>query len=120
MFTSTKQFAFEASHQLPDMPPGHQCGRLHGHSYRVEVELASKRLDEHGFVLDYGELKVFEEYLKARYDHRHLNDLMLYPTAEHLAVTRYDWLLFNFPQWPVTAVRVSETAKTWAEFRPDA
>ena len=27
-----REFTFEAAHRLPHVPPGHKCGRLHGHS----------------------------------------------------------------------------------------
>ena len=28
---------FEAAHQLPHVPPGHKCGRLHGHGFGVRI-----------------------------------------------------------------------------------
>ena len=30
-----RRFRFEAAHQLPNVPPGHQCGRMHGHGFEV-------------------------------------------------------------------------------------
>ena len=33
-------FSFEAAHRLPNVPKGHQCGRMHGHSFRVEAGAA--------------------------------------------------------------------------------
>jgi len=32
-----KEFTFEAAHRLPNVPEGHKCARLHGHSFRVEL-----------------------------------------------------------------------------------
>jgi 6-pyruvoyltetrahydropterin/6-carboxytetrahydropterin synthase len=32
-----KKFSFESAHRLPNVPAGHKCGRMHGHSYRVTV-----------------------------------------------------------------------------------
>src|SRR3990172_7768391 len=32
-----KEITFEAAHRLPNLPEGHKCARLHGHSYRVEL-----------------------------------------------------------------------------------
>ena len=32
-----KEFSFEAAHRLPNVPAGHKCARLHGHSFRVEI-----------------------------------------------------------------------------------
>jgi 6-pyruvoyltetrahydropterin/6-carboxytetrahydropterin synthase len=115
MFIITKEFSFEASHQIFGLPEGHQCSRMHGHSYRVEVVIKSPCLDARGFAqVDYGELAPFKAYLDAHFDHRHLNDLIPQPTAERIAEH-----LFKEARkisFFVCAVRVSETAKTWATY----
>ena len=115
MYTISKQFAFSASHQLTGLPDGHPCGRLHGHNYVVELELRSPVLDTRGFVLDYGEMKPFQQYIDEKLDHRHLNDILAQPTAENLAKHLYDvaWSLWHDV---AITVRVSETPKTWATF----
>jgi len=120
MFTISKQFTFSASHQLIGLPDDHQCSRLHGHNYVVEVELQAEALNVHGFVRDYGDLKDLKEWLDATFDHRHLNDYFgdTPSTAENLARTVYAWCAERWPE--TTAVRVSETPKTWAEYRPSA
>ena len=30
-----KSFTLEAAHRLPNVPPGHKCGRMHGHGFEV-------------------------------------------------------------------------------------
>lgn len=118
MHRITKQFGFSASHQLSHLPADHPCARLHGHNYVVEVELAAGELNEHGFVRDYRELDRLKRYIDEQFDHRHLNDVLGHdrPTAEILARHFYDWCRPHFPE--LQAVRVSETQKTWAEYRP--
>lgn len=116
-YTITKQFAFSASHVLDGLPAGHQCARLHGHNYVVEVELAADTLDDRGFVVDYGDLGWFKRLLDDQLDHRHLNDAVaVHPTAELLAQWLFGVLRARHHQ--AAAVRVSETPKTWAEYRP--
>ncbi|CAM5715830.1 hypothetical protein SVIOM74S_09446 [Streptomyces violarus] len=34
-----REFTFEAAHRLPNVPEGHECARLHGHSYKVVVHV---------------------------------------------------------------------------------
>ncbi len=115
MYTIRKQFEFSASHQLSHLPSGHQCSRLHGHNYIVEVELQATELDNNGFVVDYGELKPFKEYIDSTLDHRHLNDVLgFHTTAENIARHLYSWCLSRWPQ--TIAVSVSETPKTWARY----
>ncbi|WSQ13230.1 6-carboxytetrahydropterin synthase [Streptomyces sp. NBC_01231] len=120
MLSITKEFHFSASHQLSGLPPDHQCGRLHGHNYVVMLELSGHPdlLAEVGFVRDYGELGVVKKWLDDTVDHRHLNDLLpeVNPTAEHLAMWIYRTWSADFPE--LTAVRVSETPRTWATYRP--
>ncbi|RMC32042.1 6-carboxytetrahydropterin synthase QueD [Paracoccus alkanivorans] len=117
MFRITKEFHFSASHQLDHLPADHQCARLHGHNYRVVVELAADRLDKNGFVRDYHELKPLKTYIDDSFDHRHLNEVLSGPsTAENIARHFYDWCKARWPE--TSAVKVSETSKTWAEYRP--
>ena len=117
MFTITKSFHFSASHVLDSLPAGHQCARLHGHNYIVELVLQARELDEHGFVVDYTDLNPFKAFLDDQLDHRHLNDVIPGPTsAENIACHLFNWAQARWPQ--VVAVRVSETPKTWAEYRP--
>jgi 6-pyruvoyltetrahydropterin/6-carboxytetrahydropterin synthase len=118
MFTITKQFAFSASHQLAGLETDHPCSRLHGHNYIVEVELKAATLDRRGFVRDYRELEPLKRLIDDEFDHRHLNEVLDHdhPTAEQLALFFYEWAHDRWPE--ITAVRVSETPKTWAEYRP--
>ncbi|MDP0926899.1 6-pyruvoyl tetrahydropterin synthase family protein [Paracoccus onubensis] len=118
MFRISKEFHFSASHQLCQLPPDHQCARLHGHNYIVVVELAAAKLNSFGFVRDYHELAPFRRYLDENFDHRHLNDVLGHDavTAECLARHFFDWCKSRLPE--TVAVRVSETPKTWAEYRP--
>ncbi|MGQ0526449.1 MAG: 6-pyruvoyl trahydropterin synthase family protein [Alphaproteobacteria bacterium] len=118
MYIIAKSYHFSASHILPLLPESHPCSRLHGHNYVVEVELQSKDLDETGFVRDYRELDALKVYIDAHIDHRHLNDLFgdNGTTAECVAKHFYDWCKVRWPE--VTAVKVQETARSWAEYRP--
>ena len=120
MYIIKKEFSFSASHQIHGLTEGHPCARLHGHNYRVEVVLSAEELDSTGFVRDYRELSAFKDYLDDCLDHRHLNDVLGDDcvTAERMAKHFYDWCKEKWPA--VRAVRVSETPKTWAEYRESA
>src|SRR5688500_19899743 len=45
-----KVFTLEAAHRLPNVPDGHKCARLHGHSFRVEIHLKGEIGAESGWV----------------------------------------------------------------------
>jgi 6-pyruvoyltetrahydropterin/6-carboxytetrahydropterin synthase len=123
-YTICKTFRFEAAHQLHGLPEGHQCARMHGHSYRVDLELTElgAELDYPGFVVDFGRLKPFKEWIDKTLDHRVLNEILpVEPTAENLAAWIFSVVEIALPEWisgKVAAVRVHETETSWAEYRP--
>lgn len=115
MYTVSKQFHFSASHILA-LPYDSPCTRLHGHNYTVELVLRSHTLNENGMVVDYNDMKPFQEYIDATLDHRHLNDVLdVSPTAENIAKHLYGVAWQMWHDVAIT-VRVSETPRTWAEF----
>ncbi len=118
MYRIAKDFHFSASHELKGLPEGHPCARLHGHNYLVTVELASETLDEIGFIVDYKELNALKDWIDNTLDHRHLNDVFDHDriTTEWLCKVIYDWCKARWVE--TAAVRISETPKTWAEYRP--
>lgn len=112
MFRISKQYRFSASHQIPGLPKGHQCGRLHGHNYEVWFVLEGD-LNEVGMVRDYGDLHAAKAAVEAL-DHRHLNDFLATPTAEHLALYLFCQAKAPIPE--LVGVRVSESSTSWAEY----
>ena len=118
MYSIAKRFAFSASHTIGGLPSQHPCSRLHGHNYEVEVVLEAEDLDEVGFIRDYRELSALKEFLELTVDHKHLNDVLGHDrtTAEVVSRWLYDWCVTRWPE--VVAVRVCETPRTWAEYRP--
>ena len=112
-----KEFTFEAAHRLPNVPPGHKCARLHGHSFRVEVHVAGAVREPEGWVMDFGDLKTAWQPLDEALDHRYLNDIpgLENPTSEHLA--RWIWQRLA-PTLPgLAAVVVKETCTTGCTYR---
>ena len=115
----TKQFMFSASHQLNGLPNDHPCSRLHGHNYIVELELQSEHLNDIGFVKDYRSLDGFKTYVDEILDHRHLNEVFhpMQTSAENIAKRLFD-VAQEIVGKKIFAVKISETEKTWATYRP--
>jgi 6-pyruvoyltetrahydropterin/6-carboxytetrahydropterin synthase len=86
-----KEFTIEAAHWLPNVPEGHKCRRLHGHSFHIEVHVSGPVDPQFGWVLDFAELKGAFQPVEDRIDHRCLNDVegLENPTSENLA--RWIW-----------------------------
>lgn len=117
MYTIAKQFSFSAAHHLDGLAPDHPCARQHGHNYVVEIVLASRQLNDVGFVVDYGDLRLLANHLDAKFDHQDLNEVFSFQlSAENLARYLFEWCAQRWPQ--TLEVRVSETPKTWASYSP--
>ena len=82
-----KVFQLEAAHRLPNVPAGHKCARLHGHSFRVEVALTGTPDPASGWLVDFGEIEQRVAALRDRLDHHLLNEIdgLAVPTLEILS-----------------------------------
>ena len=112
-----KVFTIEAAHRLPNVPAGHKCARLHGHSFRVEIHVEGE-VDPHaGWVMDFADLKTTFQPLYDQLDHHYLNDIegLDNPTSERLAVWIWERLK---PQLPLLSeVVVHETCTSGCHYR---
>lgn len=94
--TVCRSYTFEAAHHLPQMPEGHRCRRVHGHSWGVEV-LITGSPDDRGIVVDFDLLDLAWAQLHHELDHRDLNEidgLQAMPTCEVVA----RWILVRILQ----------------------
>jgi 6-pyruvoyltetrahydropterin/6-carboxytetrahydropterin synthase len=109
----TKEFRFEAAHKLPKHDG--KCARLHGHSWRGIVYIASNTLVEsgpkEGMVIDYAEIKNYIKPLLENYlDHHYLNETLELksPTSENVAKWIYEKLVqSSLPG--LIAIKIEET-----------
>ena len=107
-----KEFTFEAAHRLPNVRPGHKCGRLHGHSFRVEVHVKGEVGPESGWVLDFADIKAAFKPLLDQLDHDYLNEIegLSNPTSEVLAEWIWSRLKPTLPLLSKVVVRETCTS----------
>jgi 6-pyruvoyltetrahydropterin/6-carboxytetrahydropterin synthase len=112
-----REYTFEAAHRLPNVPYGHKCGRLHGHSYRVAVHVEGPVEPRSGWVMDFGDLKTAFEPVHKQLDHTYLNEIegLDNPTSEALAAWIWEQLIPGLPG--LTAVTVRETCTSGCTYR---
>ena len=107
-----KEFTIEAAHLLPNVPDGHKCKRLHGHSFRIEVHVGGDVDPELGWVMDFAQLKNCFKPVFEQLDHHYLNEIegLENPTSENLA--RWVWLklLSDLPPLPQHVVKETCTS----------
>jgi 6-pyruvoyltetrahydropterin/6-carboxytetrahydropterin synthase len=105
----SKTFHIEAAHRLPNVPAGHKCARLHGHSFIVELHVRGPLDPQLGWVMDFADIKVAFAPVFERLDHHYLNEVpgLENPTSENLA--RWIWAELK-PRLPLLArIVVRET-----------
>ena len=114
-----KVFSIEAAHRLPNVPPEHKCGRLHGHSFGVEVHVRGDIEPNTGWVLDFADVKTAFQPLFDQLDHHYLNEVegLWNPTSENLARWIWERLHPCLPQ--LHTVIVKETCTSGCVYRGD-
>lgn len=113
----SKQFSFEAAHSLPNVPAGHKCGRLHGHSFRVEVTVKGPVDPRTGWLMDFADLKALFKPLEDQLDHRFLNDVPGLENSTSENIARWIWQHLK-PQLPALySITVHETCTSKCTYR---
>lgn len=121
-WTLHTEFKFDAAHLIEGYDG--KCGRLHGHTYKVQVSAASEKLnpseylDTSDMVCDFRELKwAAQGSEKGGLDHGILNDLMeVNPTAERIAEFIFKETRSRIPDGIELHVTVWETDNCWVEY----
>ena len=112
-----RSYRFEAAHFLPQVPPGHKCARMHGHSYQIHVIIEGEVDPVRGWVIDFADIDEHASPLVRRLDHQVLNEIdgLVNPTSELLAVW---WWRELAPRLPgLREIVVSETPTSRCVYR---
>jgi 6-pyruvoyltetrahydropterin/6-carboxytetrahydropterin synthase len=110
-----RRYAFQAAHQLPNVPYGHKCGRMHGHGFEVIIH-ANQDLRGREIGVDYDHIDALWAPIFAELNYACLNDLggLENPTSE--LISSWIWKRLK-PQLPeLSWVTVYETATCGAHF----
>jgi 6-pyruvoyltetrahydropterin/6-carboxytetrahydropterin synthase len=112
-----KIFTLEAAHRLPNVPPGHKCARLHGHSFRIEIRVEGEPGEDTGWIMDFGDIKAAFKPIYDQLDHHYLNDIegLDNPTSERLAIWIWERLKPALPA--LSEIVVHETCTSGCRYR---
>jgi len=114
-----KEFTFEAAHRLPNVPDGHKCGRLHGHSFKAVIYVSGPVGKETGWIIDFAEIKKAFKPLYQQLDHYYLNEIegLENPTSENLAMWIWQRLKPALPS--LSKVVINETCNSGCIYQGD-
>lgn len=87
-----KKFTFDSAHSLPNVPDGHKCKNVHGHTYLLTVWVERPLDEKMGWVMDFADLKEIISPIVKELDHKYINDIpgLENPTCEILAKWIWD------------------------------
>tara|TARA_Y100000992_G_C21270085_1_gene496206 strand:+ start:2699 stop:2995 length:297 start_codon:yes stop_codon:yes gene_type:complete len=96
---------------------------MHGHNWKVEVEVCGNNLDNIGMVKDFKEIRKMTKKVVDELDHRFLNDLNAFkdinPTAENIAKYIHNQLSLAFNEdndIEVKSIKLWETDKSAVKY----
>jgi len=112
-----KVFHIDAAHRLPNVPNGHKCANLHGHSFRIEIHLSGPVDPKLGWVIDFADIAKAFQPLHDQLDHKYLNDIegLDNPTSENLAQWLWRHLQPSLPQ--LNKIVVQESTESGCIYR---
>ena len=111
---------FASAHTLRGYPGA--CSRMHGHNWKVEVEVLATSLDKVGMGIDFKAIKRCTRQVTDELDHRYLNEIIPFdeinPTAENIAAYIYKGVseLINDKRVQVAAVTLWETERACVRY----
>ncbi|PCH63263.1 MAG: 6-carboxytetrahydropterin synthase QueD [Gammaproteobacteria bacterium] len=114
---------FASAHTLREYPG--DCSRMHGHNWKLEVDVTATSLNEHGMGMDFKTIKTATRKLAKTLDHRYLNDIppfdTINPTAENIAQYFYQNLskTLNIDTAKISGVTLWETDRACVRYTED-
>ena len=120
VYTLSIETAISAAHLLRDYEG--PCSRIHGHNWKIRVEVSANELDKHGIAIDFLDLKKITWQVVGPFDHNNFNKIppfdKLNPTAENIVKYFYDEIEKLLPSdILMKSIRLWETEKYAVEYQ---
>ncbi len=122
MYLLSVEKSFDAAHYLRGYKG--KCEKIHGHRFKVVVDLKAVELNDIGIAYDFSELKRHLGEVIGKYDHSCLNEIAPFdeinPSSENIAYTIFEQLKPVFPKnIIVDGIEVWESPEACAIYKPD-
>lgn len=107
-----KKFKFDSAHFLPNVPDGHKCKEIHGHTYSMMVYFEGNLSGDLEWVMDFAEIKAVINPFINEIDHKLLNNIpgLENPTAERIAIWLWNRIKPILPT--LCKIQINETPES--------
>lgn len=96
MYSIEKKFKFEASHRLNCLDYDSLCKNIHGHSYKVFLQIKAESLNEQGMIIDFTHLKDFQKHIDKHYDHACIIEKTDEKFIEFAKENKFKYIIYDF------------------------
>ena len=81
-----RSYTIHAARFIPTLDKDHPCSKMHGHTFKIIIELDGPINSSTGFVMDFNDIERKFMAIKKKVDHNYLNDIegLENPTSEVL------------------------------------
>lgn len=119
MYKLSALLNFSSAHYLSDYDG--YCARLHGHNWKVQVDVTANMLGDNGMAMDFKDLNEIAWEVIGKFDHQVINEVKPFdeinPTAENLARYFYDEIKKTLPSdIKMSKIGLWETEKYLVEY----
>ena len=116
LYSIKVEAGFSSAHNLRGYKG--KCEDLHGHNWKVETVVSSRKLDKIGMVLDFKFLKAELNNILEELDHKYLNNIPYFkktnPTSEN--ISRYIYKKLKARNLDIESVTVWENDTSCATY----
>lgn len=112
-----KKFTFDSAHFITEVPEGHKCRNVHGHTYHLTVFFDGPLDPKLGWVIDFAEIKAVVKPFVDQLDHKLLNDIkgLENPTSEGISMWLWDRIKSKLPT--LSRIELNETPTSGVVYR---
>ena len=112
-----RTYTLHSARFIPTLDTNHPCSKMHGHTFKIIIEIDGSIDEQTGFVMDFYDLDIIvNDKIINKIDHKILNDIegLENPSSEHLSVWIWNQLIVHIPI--LSEITVSEDIGTGIKY----
>lgn len=112
-----RTYTIHSARFIPTLDLNHPCSKMHGHTFKIIIELDGPIDDAIGFVMDFYDLDtIVDNKIIKKIDHKILNEIegLENPSSEYLSIWIWNKLIDSLPM--LSQITISEEHGTGIQY----